>query len=56
MMLFVRNRMTKTPKTQFLSGTYDMRVSWRVSGKNPIFLDDYPATSPIIPSDPARPV
>ena len=56
MMLFVRNRMTKTPKTQFLSGTYDRRVSWRVSDKNPNFLDDYPAKSPIIPDRPVCPV
>lgn len=52
MPLFVRNPMSKPPKTNFLFGTYDDRNFWDVFGKNPIFLDNYPATSPIIPDRP----
>lgn len=51
-MLFVRNRMEKRPKTNFLSGTYDQPVFAVTFRKNPIFLDDYPAKSPIIPDRP----
>jgi hypothetical protein len=52
MPLFIRNPMSKPPKTNFLSGTYDDCIFWDVLRKNPIFLGHYPATSPIIPVDP----
>lgn len=55
MMLFVRNPMSKPPKTQFLSGTYDDCIFWHVLRKNPIFLEHYPATSLIIPDRPVCP-
>ena len=52
MPLFIQNPMSKPPKTQFLSRTYDMRVSGVPFRKNLIFLVFYPATSPIIPDRP----
>jgi len=52
MPLFIRNPMLKPAKTNFLSGTYDQPFFVGTFRKNPIFLDNYPAKSPIIPVHP----
>jgi hypothetical protein len=52
MMLFVWNRVAKTAKNPFLSGTLAKPNFSRLSVENPIFLASYPIPSPIIPDVP----